>query len=201
MAAPWVEEPQMSWSESGMVQAPHVSWRASGERTSLNRTATVQQHVGQQEAALLAGSFVKALFPPIGPASHLALWLLSPAPSEQPQDHSRENALLSLSLCPPALPSSHFHCRLGVDVCGPCWMSAPGGLEFGFVQSSAPNTQNSALAHSRCLGTICSGLEESRESGLWARAPSRDKDRRGKATEPYAFSSPHELSSSRGVRG
>ena len=34
------------------------------------------------------------------PASHLAPWLLSPAPSEQPQDHSRENALLFLSPCP-----------------------------------------------------------------------------------------------------
>ena len=111
----------------------------------MNRTAAAQQHVGQQEAALLAGSSVKALFPPNGPAqkhwlkdpgflSNPASYLptlpslpllqpqgllafpgtlqfptpgslpprrpLPPVPSEQPQDHSCENVLLSLPRVP-----------------------------------------------------------------------------------------------------
>ena len=149
----------------------------------MNRTAAAQQHVGQQEAALLAGSSVKALFPPNGPAqkhwlkdpgflSNPASYLptlpslpllqpqgllafpgtlqfptpgslpprrpLPPVPSEQPQDHSRENALLS----PPPCPLLYLQPTFTADFVFPsvvragCYLQE--GWNLGFVHNSAP---------------------------------------------------------------
>ena len=80
-------------------------------------------------------------------------------PSEQPQDHSCENVLLSLPPC----PLLYLHPTFTADfvftsvVCAGCQLQE--GWNLGFVHSSAPSTQNSALAHCRCLGTICCRID------------------------------------------